>query len=77
MMAGLTDLTKVECALLTEVLEKQQKELESGDSTTQTRNRPGDKSSREETVRRLLWRLRGLCSAIPDPSELRECGGYC
>jgi hypothetical protein len=78
-MSDLTNLSEDECALLMELLEKEQQELKPGFATGRRSSRPGNKSRRREVVGQLLWRVRVAC---PRPSMLECCliaerlGGY-
>lgn len=56
-MSDLTNLSEDACALLMEVLEKEQRYLSEGGSI-QTGGRPVDKSRRQEIIGHLLWQLR-------------------
>jgi hypothetical protein len=80
-MVNLMNMTKEECAELIEVLEREQSRLQSGVGRSSEWPRGPSCDSRQETIKRLLWKARtgSLTPDILDPSELIEyrLGGYC
>lgn len=76
-MAILVNLTNEECQLLVDVLEAQQKELQSRSAELQTPGEARDEAHRLEVLKRLLWDAQMSCGApSPDDAELRELGSY-
>jgi hypothetical protein len=75
-MSDLTNLSEDECALLVEVLEREQRELLSGLGSIQAQSSLKDKARRQEALRQLLWRLRVKCfpTAMGDAEALMEEG---
>ena len=78
-MSDLTNLSEDECALLMDLLEREQQELKPEFATRQKPSRLADKSRRRDVVNQLLWRVRVAC---PRSSMLECCliaerlGGY-
>jgi len=76
-MSTLANLTNEECELLVEVLEAEQKALQTQRPDPQTPAATRDQSHRQELLKRLLWDARMGCGTpTPDDAELRELGSY-
>ena len=76
-MSTLANLTNEECALLVEVLEAEQKELQSHPADPEAPSEDHGESHRQELLKRLLCDARMGCGTpTPDEAELREIGSY-
>jgi hypothetical protein len=77
-MTTLTNLTNEPCQLLIEVLEKEERKLQSLPAPAKSRDAPGERLRRLERVERLLRNTHEVCSTPnPDDAELRNIGSYC
>lgn len=76
-MSTLANLTNEEFALLVEVLEKEEQELQARPDETPARQGGGPASRRLEILRQLLEKARVERPVpTPDDVELREVGSY-
>jgi hypothetical protein len=77
-MCSLTNLTSEQCALLVDVVESEQRRLQSHSGKTHSENSPRDgRPTRLETVSQLLRKLKWATSTpAPDDWELRQMASY-